>query len=378
LSDVSSNPILRICVNNTLCPAYVVNNQHRFFNRWQALQFASKHNTRDVKFDLWNDVFSKQCWTKNPELSWESLMDLRVKQLEATGRPLVLLFSGGTDSYTIYQTFCRNNVHIHGLATKRRKDWKYANHTADWVKENHPDPTTKFISVENDDQIDSMYTNPYFITDRVNTYNFGWDIIEERMFSKIREEFKDPIIIMGLEKPRLILENGHWYSACVDLLFTHVFPPNDVEMFYITPDLPELHIKQCWMLKTWLENSGHTLTDDFVTQDLYNPNKVDYYDFAWACGRIGDLSNSRGEKISNWETKIYIDPTNIKNSYMVGRGSETFNQGLVAGNTAVLNYIRGHRMMLEPGVLEDHWKQKMVGIITDRFYMGSMCSLEKL
>lgn len=351
-------------------PSYVVNGKHRFFNRWQALEFASKHNTRDIKFDLWNDVFSKQCWTKNPETSWETLVDLRVKQLESSGRPLVLLFSGGTDSYSIYQAFIRNNVQIHGIATKIRKDWTYATHAAEWIKKNHPDPETKFISVDNSDQIAGLYTNPYFITDKVNTYNFGWDIADDQMFLKINSEFSNPLIIMGLEKPRLVLENGSWYSVCVDLLFTHTFPPNEIEMFYITPDLPELHIKQCWMLKTWLENSGHTLTDEFVTRDLYDPTKVDYYEFAWACGRTGDLSNSRGEKLSNWETKIYIDPNNIKNSRMIGRGSETFNEGLATSNISVLNYIQGHRMMMESGVLDDHWKQKMVGIITDRFYMG--------
>jgi hypothetical protein len=364
-------------MHHASCPAYVINGQHRFYNRWQALQFATRHNTKDIKFDLWNDVFGAQCWTSNPESSWESLLDLRVRQLESTGRPLVLLFSGGTDSYTIYQAFQRNKVHIHGLATKRRKDWKFANVTADWLQTNHPDATTKFISVDNDEQIQDMYSDPYFITDRVNTYNFGWDIAEECMFSKIRKEFQDPLIIMGLEKPRLLLENGHWYSICVDLLFTHVFPPNDVEMFFITPDLPELHIKQCWMLKTWLENSGHNLTDEFVTRDLYDPNKVDYYDFAWACGRTGDLSNSRGEKISNWATKIYIDPTDIRRSHMVGRGSKTFNEGLAAGNKHVLNYIRGHRMMMEPGVVDEYWLQKMVGIITDRFYMGPSHVLEQ-
>ena len=365
-------------MNNVSCPAYVVNGQHRFYNRWLALQFASQHKTRDVKFDLWNSVFAQQCWTRNPEASWESLMDSRVKQLESTGRPLVLMFSGGTDSYTIYQAFLRNKVRLHGMATKRRKDWTYATDSVQWIQQNHPDPETKFIFVDNDEQIEQMYDNPYFITDRVNTYNFGWDIVEGCVFSKIREQFVDPLIIMGLEKPRLILENGHWYSVCVDLLFNHVFPPNEVEPFFVTPDLPELHIKQCWMLRSWLENSGHTLTDRFVSQDLYDPNKVDYYDFAWACGRTGDLANSRGEKISNYATKIYIDPVDIKRSYMVGRGSRTFNQGLADGDASVLNYVRGHRMMMEDGVLDDHWKQQMVGIITERFYMGQTQSLQQI
>jgi hypothetical protein len=61
------------------------------------------------------------------------------------------------------------------------------------------------------------------------------------------------LTIEGREKPRLFIENGWWVMAMHDGVFSMTFN-TPFEDFYISKDLPELHLQQVWMMIDWLES----------------------------------------------------------------------------------------------------------------------------
>ena len=78
-----------------------------FTNKYLA--FAnSKKTGNPIRFALYEEAFDKASWDVEPNLSWDSMLDIRAQQLADKKKPIVLGFSGGTDSYTVYDVFKRN------------------------------------------------------------------------------------------------------------------------------------------------------------------------------------------------------------------------------------------------------------------------------
>lgn len=352
--------------------SYIVDGKVKFSNRWQALHYATKNNTKDVKFDIFNDTFRQIDWTKDPELSWETLCDMRSIQLANSNRPLVLFWSGGTDSYTVYQSLIRTNTKISAFFIKTRNDEDLVNNSIHWLKKNHSDKSTEFIIVDNDEILKNTYTDNYFLFETATFSNFSISSPDRYSINLIKTKYPDAILLTGFEKPRLFLENGLWYSSVVDLTFEACMPPNDIEMFYITPDLPELHVKQSWLLKKWLENSGIELTDQFVTHDVHNPVKFDYNTFARACGRVGDLSHSNLQKLWNHRSDLILDINDITKSVVLGRGERLFKERMLDRDSTVMNFLLARRTLLEKGTFDSYWLKngKPIGILSEKFYMG--------
>jgi hypothetical protein len=324
---------------------------------------------------MFDSVFSKQCWTKNPETSWETLCNIRCQQIKNKNRPVVLLWSGGTDSYTVYNALRRNNVKISAFFTKLRGDETLVNGSVDWLRKNHNDPSTEFI-IRGDEIMNNIYTSENYLIDYASFYSFWVSSPDQYTTGLLNSKFDNPLIIVGLEKPRLWLHNNNLYSIQIDTFFEAVMcPDSGVEMFYISPELPELHVKQSWMMKSWLEGLKIPLTEHFVNHEIHDARKFNWLMFARACGRDGDLSNSHIQKITARNTKIVVDMDNLSNSYMTGRGASIFNQGLVDNHPMVMNYIKSRRMI--EGIIreEPYWFNddgSPLGIITKKFFMGTL------
>ena len=87
--------------------------QRTFSNCFEAFFYASRLSPHDFpRFYVFDDEFKKHDWTKEPEASWYDLLSKRAHQLREKYDVLILAFSGGTDSITIYNTFRKNNIFI--------------------------------------------------------------------------------------------------------------------------------------------------------------------------------------------------------------------------------------------------------------------------
>ena len=83
----------------------------KFTNRFMAAHHAGTHNL-NMRFNMYDSVFDHSDWSREPDLTWDQLLDIRAQQIAAKNKPIVLYFSGGTDSYTIYKVFERNNIFL--------------------------------------------------------------------------------------------------------------------------------------------------------------------------------------------------------------------------------------------------------------------------
>jgi hypothetical protein len=90
--------------------SYCVAGQH-YNNVYLALHQCWKTGTQ-LEFYCNDQVFDQYNWTTEPEQSFELLMDTHAANLRSKYQRLILLWSGGTDSHTIYNVFKRNNIHI--------------------------------------------------------------------------------------------------------------------------------------------------------------------------------------------------------------------------------------------------------------------------
>jgi hypothetical protein len=84
--------------------------------------------------------------------------------------------------------------------------------------------------------------------------NFGTD--EHRALA---DSGKKICALYGIDKPKLALIDHKWYLYFMDLQANHPSPVVNeysnitTELFYWTPDLPELVAKQSHMIKTWFD-----------------------------------------------------------------------------------------------------------------------------
>lgn len=328
-------------------PYFQVGNQI-FFNKFQAAHYAGTNNL-DIYFNLHDNEFDKCDWSKDPLLTWDQLLDIRARQIEAKNKPIVLNFSGGTDSYTIYKVFERNNIHIDVIYIRIRLDPNSTQHEQESLKKVYDlfqqglyDKTTKIVTrTEGVEMYESAYSDPDWIWNKGLRYHFsmlGADEESDNYCAKILGT-DDFVSISGLEKPRLHFINGEVFSYQEDDTYSRSMMAKNVENFYITPELPELHIKQSYLLLNYIQSL--TPTNYEIFNKIHVPTIFSWLDYSLlGCGRFGDLNMSHLQHQSNQKSRLNIPISgSFHGSEYFGRGQGWFKR--LVGTTAFKNYTEG-------------------------------------
>jgi len=75
-------------------------------------------------------------------------------------------------------------------------------------------------------------------------------------------------IILGVDKPRIILEDGKYYSTVIDkTMETFITDIPNIELFYYAPDMPKVHLKQSWMTLNHIEKTYGTKEYNIIQLD---------------------------------------------------------------------------------------------------------------
>lgn len=111
--------------NNTYIKLFDQKMQNELVPHWEykGKKYASKtvcfeqagSDWRNVHFNLYDSVFTKQDWSARPDVNIQSLYDRRICQLREKYDYVRVLYSGGTDSAAILEAAVRNRVHIDEL-----------------------------------------------------------------------------------------------------------------------------------------------------------------------------------------------------------------------------------------------------------------------
>jgi hypothetical protein len=211
-------------------------------------------------FYFYDDEFDKLDWTIEPQESFELLMEIRAKQLREKYDRLVLFFSGGTDSITIYNTYKRLNIHLDEIVITYHEDDNYGHTTkcVQWLKDNIYDPLTVITALSRDGHPSryESFKDDFLIDNSVryvfNTFNGTYESIRN---VKNSPTFKNSnsVIILGLEKPHIMFKDNAWYTTHLDKIYAPFLNIDSTEWFFITPDLPQLHLKQTHLLKRFAQ-----------------------------------------------------------------------------------------------------------------------------
>jgi len=350
----------------------------RFTNKFLAAQHAVSNNLH-IHFNLYEDVFDSVDWSRDPALSWDQLLDTRARQIAAKNRPIVLYFSGGTDSYTIYRVFERNQVPLDAMYLRKRPDdsdsqW---NQVHEFFNSGLYDKNTKLIiDGEDSKSLATAYNSPDWLWNGGMRQFFGMvgpDMNTHNHICSIlgRDDF---ISVLGYEKPRLRITQDAVYSYQEDDNFNRILSMKGVDCFYVSPDLPELHVKQSYMMLNYIKSQcpGAASPKDIQHyENLYLASHFNWYEYGIkASGRFGDLAHSDLQHRGNEKTEFILPKSGkFDGSEISGRPAKWFQDLYKTDRTTFNNFTNGYMsLMTDPAgkfLLQDP---------SNAFYLKNFCS----
>lgn len=263
---------------NPLLGYYTVNGEI-FTDKAQAVYTANQTKS-EIEWYFNDEKFNSANWFNEPALSINELYKIRAQQIRDNYDYVLVFASGGADSTNVVYSFLKNNIHIDeivaGAPISGLKNWKTSDATTDAkntisetfltqipfvqkIKNQYPhvrvtlhDYFEDMIRYKTDEWLfnSSCYIHPTFAA----RYNLErYDHIK-----KLAESGKKIALVYGIDKPQIAKKNNSYYSVIFDHHVSNAFQAiihdfaNPV-MFYYSPELPELLIKQAHVTCRFLE-----------------------------------------------------------------------------------------------------------------------------
>ena len=294
-----SQPVWQSLFNRSVRPHYTVAGR-RYDTKLQAIQETEKIRkaTGDsiwsiIKFHCFDELADHD-FSIEPAESYQELCILRAHQLRAKYQSIRLWYSGGADSHTTLRSFHLAGLSIDEIVILRNTS----------IGTDAPSNTeTTNLTIPSIARIQGWFpgakiTSLEYVID-VNIKNHIDDKDWQARLSKL--VLQSPVTrnmansfdldnslmiaydktshceLVGEPKPSLIKKQGHWYTYIVDnQIDTSLMLPN-LELFHFSPDLPQLYVKQCHMLKNQYEllmtdkpdNYSQTLDKDFTQKNIF-------------------------------------------------------------------------------------------------------------
>jgi len=257
---------------------YLVDNK-KIYSKIAALELARGDFSR-IKFSWMEDTWDNVDWTHEPDYSWHELLKVRCQQIRDKYNYISLWYSSGYDSHTMLRSFVDNNITLDEILIMDRSDFfddpelKYSISHAKLVKDQYF-PNLKINVVK----VDYRSLNEFYKSNGLDwIYHPGCSLKiakTHRYFStQILPEFQNSnnhrCNIMGIDKPRVLLQGNKWYSFIPDNVGVENMAANQ-ENFYYSNDLPQLNIKQTHMVIRWFESLPE-LNEDLV-HDIQGRNR---------------------------------------------------------------------------------------------------------
>jgi hypothetical protein len=220
-------------------------------------------------------VFASYDWTHEPEASLSDLYRARAQQIREKYDYVVICFSGGADSTNMLHAFLDNGIHVDEVLTWHAFEGNHNSHThtdkeisqvtlpyVQKLQAAHPEIKFRVVDMsqpmydffqdsKNVDEVIYQVALPGAVavawTQPFNLDKFYLDYIHSG---------KKIGFILGMEKPRVWQVDGRWCVRFLDVGNVFYIGSNaPTEMFYWSPDLPPMLIKQAHIIKRYLEHA---------------------------------------------------------------------------------------------------------------------------
>jgi hypothetical protein len=335
------------------------------FNKLTAVEHA-RGDLSKVKFYFADDTHALYDWTKEPQESFEDLMDQRVREIRDQYDYVALWYSGGYDSQTILDSFIRTNTKLDELLMYGRQWYEHEYNCEEKIAYKHAQTFKQ--RYQPGVKLRVLYYDHDSLFDFYKTQGLDWIYKEPGHFPTItkqnrantahyQKEFRDinnqrgRIDINGIDKSRVNLRDGKWYAQMPDQAINYYFDCN-YDLFYISPEATKLYIKQCWLVIKWFESRPecshefvHHVQGNFDNGDLYAQwnraqGRTPVYDLQSAYGlhkqlvgysvnsvegrKLRDSTKTQNTEIYNiWKSGIDYMENKFKDIWTPNRGLKT-------------------------------------------------------
>lgn len=271
------------------------------YSKLEAIELHQKINVHP-NWHFNDAVFSNFDWTIEPTSSLKDLYAMRARQLREQYDYIVLCYSSGSDSQNILKTFIENNIHLDEIASFwslegdktydsnfNQEIYECAIPTALSIIDQHR--SIKHRVIDFSEIIAKIFADPNIKFDFIyqcnamfppNSHARGYlrEYVDD--YKNIIDSGKRLCFLYGGDKPRIFLEHGKYCLRFIDLIDGCVSPRTQIlnrpwehdELFYWSPDLPQLIAKQ-----------AHTVIK-YLRGDSIDPNDFEQNGYRKSFGSI--------------------------------------------------------------------------------------------
>lgn len=303
-----------------------------------------------VEFYCRDSLYDQFDWTQEPEPTLDELMTAHAHRLRSEYERVILLWSGGTDSHTIYNIFKQAQIRIDEILIKASAHLEqYPDHHVTWMRDHHWDPTTIITRYDQNDTelraLDCPDEN-WVWKNKGDLLMFGMSTGAEGVKHLIERNHagKKWIAVAGFEKPRLVYRGGRWFARHLDSPLRQTMGYDHLHRFFLDP---LINIKQNHLVKhavkKHIENQNLSLDEGDWAEAKW-PRTVDgYRAWATACGRHAELTDgaSNLQKLRS-DQYFSLDISKEKTYRSLAYSTDPTLKGFVdVGNTTSINYVKG-------------------------------------
>ena len=254
-----------------------------FYSKPEAHIYATETNQK-VSWQFNDVAFGKFDWTVEPESSLPEIYKRRAQQLRDTYDWIRVEASGGADSTTAIYSFLLNGIHLDEVVFRYPKqadkgvtddpfntkpentlsEFQFAaKPLLEWVKTHAPNTTVTIQDYSENLLTENYMKDESWVFTTRDWFQPGHGIKHNNFGTTDHKELADSgkkiCALYGVDKPKIAIIDNSWYLYFLDTYANHSNPVvGDYtnitsELFYWTPDMPELCAKQAHVIRRWFD-----------------------------------------------------------------------------------------------------------------------------
>lgn len=262
---------------------YTVGTTFKTYSKLAAMEEMARTG-QHLEWNFNRTVFEHHNWTQEPGVDLKELYRQRAQQIRDSYDYVVVFYSGGADSWNIVNTFIDNNIKLDEIAHcwSLKGDDSYFSYfneeiyrvaIPNTIKIQNQFPHINHRIIDITDIVNQLYVTAgmgfdflYYTNNLISPNGLARSYLREHIkdYQQLIDSGKKVAFVWGTEKPRLRLHNGRYHCFFLDMFDNTVNSRLQHqaadrgwfdELFYWSPDAVPLVIKQCHMLKKFLDQT---------------------------------------------------------------------------------------------------------------------------